>query len=130
MGVEARNLDGNTERGLISGAKVGVPFVVSMTTVAATSSYDVWTPLPRGLKILDCWCYASGGAGGGSDTVKLTDGTNDITAAIDVNVADNTRAPVVSIDDAYASIAKGGTLNVTTASAAVARVHIMCEWTD
>lgn len=128
MGVEARNLDDWTERGLISGGTMGVPFVLSVTTVAATSSYDLMTPTPRGLKIINTWAVA-GGAGAG-DTVKLTDGTNDICTAIDVNAAAGTYAPVVTFDTSYISLAKGSTLNVTTADDAVCTIYVLCVWTD
>lgn len=128
-GIPARAL-GAAERtwGVISStALVGVPFIVAQPTVAATSSYDVYSGnAPFKFRIIDWWIVMIG-AGASSDTAKLTDGTNDITDAVDVSSA--ARYAIVAggeIDDAYHEIAKNGTLNVTTASGALCIVYALC----
>ena len=65
----------------------------------------------------------------GSGTVKLTDGTTDITNAI---VAATTKAVTRAgtIDIAKNEIDAGGTLKVVVANSADARVFILCVRTD
>jgi hypothetical protein len=108
----------------------GVPILFSVVTEATTSTYYVFqSNCPRGLKVVDVICYASG-AGGAADTVTVQNGSNAITNAIDLNISDNTRAAATTLDDAYQNVEKGGTLSVVTASGAVARVLIYCVWRD
>ena len=65
----------------------------------------------------------------GSGTVKLTDGTSDITNAI---VAATTKAVTRAgtIDIAKNEIDAGGTLKVVVANSADARIFILCVRTD
>ena len=65
----------------------------------------------------------------GSGTVKLTDGTTDITNAI---VAATTKAVTRAgtIDIAKNEIDAGGTLKVIVANSADARVSVLCVRTD
>lgn len=85
---------------------------------------------PAKFRVLDMFGYMTG-AGASSDTVKLTDGSDDIVTAVDVSSAsdkDVIRAAV--IDDAKNEISAGGSLHVVTASGALCKVFILCEWTD
>jgi predicted ATP-dependent protease len=101
-----------------------------VVTEAATSTYTIYSgDCPRGLRILDVWAYAAA-AGGAADTVQVFKGTSAVTNALDLNVADNTRVAATTLDDAYQDIEKGGSLSITTASGAVARVNILAVWKD
>ncbi len=79
--------------------------------------------VPMALEVIDFWAIGEGS--GASDTVKLTDGTNDITDALDVST-DKGVVRASTIDDAYSAIAAGGTLALVVASAAPAKCFIMC----
>jgi hypothetical protein len=69
----------------------------------------------------------TGGAGGAGDTALLDNGTTAITDAMDMgSVADGTVVHATTIDDAYATIAKDGSMDVTTASSAVGTMTILC----
>lgn len=104
----------------------GIPFVVTVQTAAATASYKPYgDDLPFSLRVLDAWCVATA-AGDTSDTVTVGDGTTAITDAMDLNVVDTTVVRAGTINDAVHNIAKGGTLEIATASAAVALVYVLC----
>jgi hypothetical protein len=117
------------EHGQVSGL-AGVPFVLRLVTASGTATYSFFNgSCPRGLRVLDFWCYAAA-AGGAADTVTLKNGSNNISNALDLNVADNTRVATTTLDDAYIDVEKNGTLSISTASDAVARAHVLCVWKD
>lgn len=105
----------------------GLPMgVVSVDTEAGTSTYKLFSgsPLPFPIRIVEVKGYMLG-AGAASDTVKLTDGTNDITSTEDLSVLADTDAWDCSqIDNAYADLERGDTLQVETASDALTRVFV------
>lgn len=72
----------------------------------ATGGKDI--EMPEAGEILDVVVQCT--AANGSGTVKLTDGTDDITDAIAMAV-DKTIARAGTIDDAYSSLSKGDTLS-------------------
>lgn len=72
---------------------------------------------PVKFEIVDVVIQARGASTNG--TMKLTDGSNDITDAI-VCAADNTIGRAGTIDDAYSTIEKGGTLQIVCAGDTVA----------
>jgi hypothetical protein len=80
--------------------------------------------VPCALEVIDFWAIGEGS--GAADTVKLTDGTNDITNALDMST-DKGVVRASTIDDAYSSIAAGGTLALVVASACPAKCFIMCQ---
>ena len=110
------------------GNEKGAPvFVVSSgATSSAASSYDLIAKADFKFRVIDSWLVMTG-AGASSDTVKLTDGTNDITDAVDLSSAGDTdRLAVGEIDDAYYTIDAGGTLKAVTASAATCIIYALC----
>ncbi len=107
-------------------ARISDLFVIEVDTNGATTvvfNGDV----PAKFRILDVTVDTIVTAGSG--TVKITDGTNDITNAI---VAATTKAVTRAgtIDPAYNEIDAGGSLSVVVANAADARVLIHCVRTD
>lgn len=101
-------------------------FVIDVDTEAA--SVVVYNAdAPAKFRIIDVLVIALATAGSG--TVKITDGTNDITDAI-VAATDKAVTRVGTIDDAYNEIDPDGSLSVVVANAADARVIITCVWTD
>lgn len=97
-------------------------FIIEVDTEAA--SVVIFNgDAPCAFRVIDVWAIGTPGAS--SDTVKITDGTNDITDAIDVTAALVGRAG--TIDDAYWDIAAGGSLSAVVASALDATVFIMCQ---
>jgi len=105
----------------------GIPFVLYQATAgAAGPTFSITTDSPLKFRIID-WHIVMTGAGAGSDTAKLTDGTNDVTNAVDVSsAADTAVVDGGQINDLYHEIDKGGTLNVVTASSAHCIVYVSC----
>ena len=103
-------------------------FLIEVQTLAATSEDKIYdADAPAAFKVLDMWAISE--LTGAGDTVKLTDGTNDIIAAISTATIDLlTRA--TDIDLTYASVLAGGSLSTVTASGAAARVFILCKRTN
>ena len=67
------------------------------------------------IRIVDVWCVHYGGAGEASDTIQVTDGSNNaITDAMDWSGADKTVVRAGEIDDANYVLASGTTLRVKT----------------
>lgn len=109
-------------------AYFGAPvFVLEQATVAATATYKVFDKnAPSRFRIINVWGIMTG-EGGVSDTVKITDGTNNITNDANVSaLADTDVFDFAKIDDLYYQINKGGSLYVVTASGALCNVYIMC----
>ena len=91
--------------------------------ITADASSGLAVTVPFAIKIIDVIVIST--ASVGSATVKLTDGTNDITDAI-VAATDTNVVRAGTIDDAYNEIAAGGTLKVVTNGASDrADVYIM-----
>lgn len=101
----------------ISGVDVSSPIIVTYEVTAdATLGLNIFNancPFPIQIRRVDVECRATSGGG----TLKLTDGTNDITDAITCAV-DTTCTNSGTIDGAYSTISAGGTLAVVTANAA------------
>ena len=130
MGARALTLNGlSDERSLSSDASAGIPFVIEVQTEASKTTYRVWDKsCPKACRILDVWGIMTG-AGAALDTIKVTDGTSDITNTVDLSAqSDTARFGVGTVDDGYADIAEGGSLQVVTASDALVRLYIMGVW--
>jgi len=131
MGVRALTLNGlSNERSLSSAATGGIPFVLQVTTVASTTTYRIWDKsCPRSCRIIDGWGVLTGDPAG---TLKITDGTNDISDTVDVSAVsgDKDRFTVGELDDTYTDLSEGGSLRVVTASDALTRFYILGVWTD
>jgi hypothetical protein len=90
--------------------------------------YDANAPFK--FKVLAIFGYMTG-AGAAGDTIKLTNGTSDICAAVDVSAkADTDFFVAAKLDDAKYQIAKDGTLEVVVASDASAKLVILCQRTE
>ena len=104
----------------------GIPFVLYQATAGAAGPFSITTDSPLKFRIID-WHVVMTGAGASTDDVKLTDGTNNVTNAVDVSSAvDTAVVDGGQIDDLYHEIAKGGTLNVVTTSSADCIVYVNC----
>lgn len=79
--------------------------------ITADASSGLSVTVPFGIKIIDVTAIAT--ATSASGTVKLTDGTNDITDAIAI-ATDTNIDRAATIDDAYNTVAANGTLKVVT----------------
>jgi len=89
------------------------------------------TDLVLGTVLQDCRVVAvwgvMTGAGAASDTVKVTDGTNDITTAQDVSAkGDKALFMFADIDDARRDITAGISLHAINASSALVDVYVLC----
>ena len=110
-------------------SKVVIPVIITeiITTGAAeVKIFDAAAPFK--FRILDVIIEPRGASTNG--TMKITNGTNDITNAMTCAV-DKTIARAGTIDDAYSTISAGGSLSVVCAGDAVAstigRVTIIAE---
>lgn len=130
MGLQPRNLSKLfAEFGSGADGTLCIPFLVRCVTVAGTSTYTLVASAPRSFKVINAWGIMTG-AGDTSDTVKLTDGSSDITETGDVSgLSDKDLFDFTSVDDSKYEIAKGGSLKVVTASGATAEVWVLCAWT-
>ncbi len=100
-------------------------FLIEVLTVAGTSEDKVFDgDAPASFTVIDAWVISE--LTGAGDTVKVTDGTDDIVAAM-VTATIDLLVRAVDIDLAKATIAAGGSLSTVTASGAAARVFILCK---
>lgn len=96
----------------------GVPVTVTATATLAADGTDTVTifnaDCPVKYRIIDVTFYVRSLRTGGTPahTVKLTDGTNDITDTVDADVTVNAPTKAGTIDDAYDTIAADGTLKL------------------
>ncbi len=104
--------------------EAGIP-VLHRITVADVATGNVDVVLDAKTRVLDAWVVKTGGAGGASDTIQLKNGSDAISDAVDINIADKVVARVGTIDDAYHEIAAGGTLRVARTKSSGANVE--CE---
>jgi len=99
----------------------GVP-VVHTVNVPDGATGDVDVVLTHKTEILEVIVQKRAAAGGASDTITVKNGSDAITDAIDINVADKTIKRATTIDDAFSTIAAAGTLKVTRTKASAANV--------
>lgn len=98
--------------------ETGIPIVISKNITegaAAVSIFDANAPFK--MEIIDIIVQPRGASANG--TMKVTDGTNDISDAI-VAAVDKTIGRASTIDDAYSTIAKDGSLEVACAGDVIA----------
>jgi hypothetical protein len=90
--------------------EIGTPIVIKKDISAASGSVNIFdADAPYAFQILDVIVQVLAG-GNASGEVVLTDGTNDITDAIAMVAVDNVITRAGTIDDAYSTIAAGGSL--------------------
>lgn len=111
---------------------VGVPVVIKKVITTGSADEAIFDEdAPFKFRIIDVIVEPRGNSTNG--TMKITDGTNDITDAMTCAV-DTTIARASTIDDAYSTIAAGGSLSVVCAGDAVAStigmVTILAEKID
>lgn len=107
--VDQKNVAPSADANTIAGLQV--IFEVDFADVASTSTDVV---LEYQTRILDMFAIKTAGAGAAGNTIQLQTaaGANNITDAIDMNVADTTVVRTGTVDDAFATVAAGGTLRV------------------
>jgi hypothetical protein len=117
----------NGQQCVLSGNPLGsLTFEFQVQTDSTNSSYTLVHASQFRFRVIGVTGIMTG-AGGTSDTIKVTDGTNDITDTIDVSaLADKSVFSAATIDDAYWNIDVGESLKVVTASAALAFVMVKC----
>lgn len=110
--IDPNSLDGTVAGDVASGNVLGgIPLIHHIVTAGgATANTDV--TLTHKSRVIKVWTINKG-LGTASDTLQVLNATNAITDAIDINIADTTKAEAATYDDAYATIAAGGTLRVT-----------------
>jgi hypothetical protein len=86
----------------------------------ATANFDV--VLKHKTRVTDAIVNKQAGAGGASDTITVNNGTNAITDAMSINVADKTMVRPATVDDATQDIPAGGTLRIVRTKASAANV--------
>lgn len=109
----------------VGGVSAGIPVVFVIDGSAGTGGTAT---LPTGFsyRVIRVW-YVMTGAGGGSDTAKITDGTNDITDTLDVSSASDKDIKVAAqIDDEYHDVTGGLSLTLVVASSATCIAYIEC----
>lgn len=127
-GIAPGQLAAESDVGMSTG-DMSIPFLLSVQTVTGTTGYNLFNgAVPRDLRVIQAWGIMTA-AGGASDTVVVKNGSNAITDTASVAVLSDTDAFSFSqLNDAYWDVDKGGTLTVTTASDALCKVYVMCEW--
>jgi len=99
-------------------------FVLTATLTAGNTVIIHNADSPFKYRVIDAWSIAKSADAG---TWKVTDGTNDITNAVAVTATDKTINRAGTIDDAYHTIAEGGSLSVIgDGSLADVEVYIKC----
>lgn len=97
-----------------------LPFLLRV--VVPNASTNISVKAPCALRVIDCWAVATANGGAG-DQVLLSNGGNAITAALDLQGADQAIVRAASIDDAYSTITAAGAITVDPTSA----VDCSCE---
>lgn len=94
----------------------GIPLIATYDIAdAASADYDI--VVPEKVEVLDTWAQKRGANGGAANTIQIKNGANAISGALSLNINDTTLARATTIDDAYSTIAAGGTLRFTTVKA-------------
>jgi len=109
--------------GVVAASGAGILLCARATTVSGTSTYDIFTADSPKLEIVDSWVIMDEG-GSGTDKVKLTDGSNDITNDIDLSAAADNSINRHKVDDAYSSLTANSTLRVVTTNDVKCRVFV------
>ena len=89
---------------------IGGLLVTHILPVPAGATGNVDVTLTHKTLILDAWLVKEAAAGGGAGTVQLKNGSNAITDAMSIDVADQSVVRAATLDDANRIIAAGGTL--------------------
>jgi hypothetical protein len=94
----------------------GIPVILTFDLAdAATATYSY--VIKHKFEITNVEVQKRSTAGGASDTVQVLNGTDAVTNAMSLNIADKAVVRWGTIDDAYSTIAAGGTLAITLTKA-------------
>ncbi len=108
-----------TQKSLCSTLRaIGSLEVLYIDATANGANYGAWfgnANCPEKFEIIDVWCINNGGATGAT-TITIKNGSDSVTDAIDVNVADKTIVRAGTIDDTYTTLMPGGTISATSSS--------------
>jgi hypothetical protein len=110
------------------GGNFGSPlFLVSTTFGAATATYNALSNASKPLRVVSPWVVLTA-AGGGTDTISVTNGTTAITDVSDISAkSDKDIVRFASLDDAQYRIEKDGKVVASSASAnATGIVYALC----
>lgn len=119
-GIDARRVATTADANTIGGVVVCHRIAVAD---GATGNVDVTLNATYGkLIVTDVHLYKTAGAGGASDTIQVFNGSDAITDAMSINVADTTVVRAGQINDANNVISAGGTLRVTRTKVSAANV--------
>lgn len=99
----------------------GIPVVHTVTVPDGTTG-NVDVTVTHKIQVLDAWLVKTAGAGGASDTIQVKNAANAISNALDINVSDQVVVRAGTLDDAYTTIAAGGTLRITRTKSSGANV--------
>lgn len=99
----------------------GIPVIFPVNIPdGVTGNVDV-TITPK-IRVIDFHVIKAVAAGGASDTIQLKNGTDAISDALNIEVADKAVVRAASIDDAFSEIAAAGTLRITRTKASANNV--------
>jgi hypothetical protein len=110
--------------GVFSTTYGAVPFVISKT-IAGAATTAIWNAaVPRDMHVVDAWSINQSADDG---TWKLTNGTEDICAAVTVAASDTDIDRAADIDDAYNALEAGDTLSIVhTGTGFAATIYVLC----
>ena len=103
----------------------GVPtFILNKDISGGAGTTVVVSDVPFSFRIIDAWSIGTSADGG---TWKVTDGSNDIVAAVTQATSDNDVDRAADIDDAYYTISKGEDVKIVhTGGSLACTVYILC----
>lgn len=122
----AKSIDAEHMADSAVGAFAPADLVIYQTFSGAGTTNIFASNAPRKFQVVD-FSVRLTAVGAGSETAKLTDGTNDITNALDLSGADNSVVSVGTIDDAYNEIAASGSLDLVIATGGDGIARIVCR---
>ena len=99
-----------------SDVEPGIETVISIP-IADAATGDVDVVLGSKFEVTEILVQKRGALGGAANTVQVKNAAYVISDAISTNIADTTLARSATIDDAFSTIAAGGTLRVTRTKA-------------
>jgi len=117
----------------IDDAEVGVSFIVKLTVTSGDLTDSFTVPAGRTLEVMDAWAVKFDGAGGGADTVQLSNsGAGAITDAMSLNIGDKLMVRAAEIDDVSYQVAAAASLTATGVEGTTdvdSYVYALCMWT-
>ena len=102
----------------VEDAGFSIPIVIRKELTAAVTTHVLVASLDYAIRVIDVEVKALSTPGGGGETVKVTDGSSDITDTMAAATA-NTKARAATIDETKCELAAAGTLEAVTSGAAV-----------